>query len=248
MADALYDWPELYDLVCQRDPMMESHYLRHAGKAGLRTLELACGTGRLTLPLAQSGTEVTAGDLSGAMLERARQRAMALGLAVDFHQLDMRSFALGRQFDRIVIAANSLLHLTSLDDFAQFLGSVRAHLQDDGLLLFDIFVPSAALLSRPRGERQLVGDFAREGAGPVRLEETIDYDAASQISHVTWYWSSETEKDFAATPLTMRQVYPQELTALLALGGFRIAERFGGFDGETFGRTSRRQVVIATPN
>ncbi len=244
MADDLYERPELYDLVSPLDPDMERFYVGAAGGSGRQVLELACGTGRLALPLLRSGADVAGGDLSPAMLDTARQRANAEGLAPNLVPLDMRDFALGRRFDTIIVAANSLLHLTQTADQLAFLASAARHLKPDGRLIFDIFVPSAWILSRPGGERQLLGLFAHPELGEVRIEETIAYDPIAQISHIDWYWSHPAKTDFRHTKLGMRQIYPQELLLLLERGGFAVIERFGGFDHSPLTPTSMRQVVI----
>ena len=247
MADSLYDVPELYDLVLPPDPDMEQFYVTAAGGRGRRVLDLACGTGRFTLPLARSGALVTGGDLSPAMLSAARDRARSAGLAIDFVPVDMRDFSLGQRFDAVTIAANSLLHLTETPDLLRFLAAVRRHLGSDGVLVFDIFVPSAFLLSRPPAERQLIGTFDHPVLGPVTVEETISYDPVRQVSTARWYWSGPGQADFRQTELAMRQIYPQELPLLLELGGFRLVERFGGFDRSAFVAESMRQVCICTP-
>lgn len=247
MADGLYDLPELYDLVLPADPEMERFYLEAAGGAGREVLDLACGTGRFTLPLARSGATVTGGDLSETMLAVARRRSAAEGLAVSFVALDMRDFDLGRRFDVVTIAANSLLHLIETAEILDFLAGVKRHLKPGGRLIFDIFVPSAWLLSRPQGERQPMGDFAHPELGMITIEETIAYDPVRQVSQIEWYWSRPGHKDFRHTLLTMRQIYPQELPLLLERGGFQILERFGGFDRGPLTAASLRQVVICAP-
>lgn len=244
MADELYDWPELYDLVSAPDPAMEEFYVEAAGGAGRQTLDLACGTGRLTLPLARSGAEVTGGDLSEAMLAKARRRAAEEGLDLSLVSLDMRDFDLGRRFDAVIVAANSLLHLTRTSELLSFLKAVARHLEPDGRLIFDIFVPSARLLSLPRDERQKLGDFPHQELGTITLEETIFYDPISQISRVDWYWSRPGHPDFQHTPLEMRQIYPRELPLLLERGGFRLVQRFGGFDRSPLSPGSMRQVAV----
>ena len=246
MADALYDWPELYDLVAAPDAAMESYYVAAAGGADRNVLELACGTGRLTLPVALSGAAVTGGDISAGMLARAGQRASAAGVTCELVQLDMRDFTLGQSFDTILIAANSLLHLTQTRDLLSLLACAGRHLKPGGQLVFDIFVPSAHLLSQPEGRRQLIGDFVDAGTGSIRVEETIAYDPITQVSQADWYWSRPDTQDFRHTQILMRQIYPQELPLLLERGGFKISQRFGGFDRTPLTSASMRQVVIAT--
>jgi 2-polyprenyl-3-methyl-5-hydroxy-6-metoxy-1,4-benzoquinol methylase len=72
---ALYDVPDLYDLVMVRDTAAEAFYAEEARNRGGHVVDLACGTGRFTIPLAQLGINVMGGDTSKPMLERARTKA-----------------------------------------------------------------------------------------------------------------------------------------------------------------------------
>lgn len=243
--DGLYDDAELYDLVAPPDADMEHFYIRAAGGPGRRVLELACGSGRLAIPLAESGAYVTGGDLSETMLARARQLAAERGVDARFVTLDMRDFALGERFDAIVIGANSLMHLHTHDDFTRAFSTIRKHLEPEGRLFFDVFVPSAKLLSLPAGERQPLGSFTHSRLGTVTVEETVEYDPVTQLSGAHWYWSTPTRPDFRHTSLELRLIYPQELPLLLSLGGLRLEERYGDFDRSPLAVQSWRQVCVA---
>jgi SAM-dependent methyltransferase len=245
VMDSLYDDAELYDLVAPPSAEMEQYYLQAAGGPGRRVLELACGSGRLAIPLASSGASVTGGDLSEPMLARAREAAAERGVNVRFVALDMRDFALEQRFDAVVIGANSLTHLHTHDDFARAFTAIRRHLAPGGRLLFDIFVPSAKLLSLPQGERQLVGSFLHPSLGVVTVEETVVYDPITQLSRAEWYWSAPSRSDFRCTLIELRMIYPQEVPLLLKLGGLRLAERFGDFDHSPLTSRSWRQVCVA---
>jgi SAM-dependent methyltransferase len=242
--DSLYDDADLYDLVAPADAAMERFYVEAAGGPGRRVLELACGSGRFTVPLAASGALVTGGDLSATMLERARAAVLDASVSADFIQLDMRDFALDRQFDAIVITANSLMHLHTSADFARAFSAIRQHLAPGGRLVFDVFVPSTRLLSLPAGQRELLGTFPHPRLGDVTIEETITYDPITQISRADWYWSTADRKDFRHTPLELRQIFPQELPLLVASGGLRLVERFGDFKRGPLTAQSWRQVCI----
>ncbi|UYO00955.1 MAG: class I SAM-dependent methyltransferase [Devosia sp.] len=242
---SLYDDAGLYDLVAPPDAAMERYYVDNAGGPGRRVLELACGTGRFTVRLAASGADVTGADLSATMLAGARQRLTEQGLRADLIELDMRGFDLGVQFDAVVVAANSLMHLHTQDDFTRAMSSIRRHLAPGGVFAFDVFVPSARLLGRPPDQRHPLGTFAREGLGPVVVEETVSYDPITQISRADWYWSTNTQRDFRHTRLDLRQIYPQELPMLLGLGGLKLAQRYGDFALGTLTPQSFRQVCLA---
>ncbi|MCP3409513.1 bifunctional 2-polyprenyl-6-hydroxyphenol methylase/3-demethylubiquinol 3-O-methyltransferase UbiG [Bradyrhizobium sp. CCGB01] len=243
--NSLYDRPDLYDLMAPRDPILERFYVETARERGGRVLDLACGSGRLTIPLAQAGLEVVGGDLSAEMLERARSHARAQVVEVDLVRLDMRDFDLkGRTFDTVIVAMNSILHLHSLDDFRGFFRSVGRHLTQQGRLVFDAFLPNIAILNSDPERRELIGAVVHHVLGAITVEESARYDPLTQIRHVDWYWSSETEKDFWKVPLRMRSIFPQEMPLLVASGGLSLVERFGDFDRSPLTAGSMRQICL----
>jgi ubiquinone/menaquinone biosynthesis C-methylase UbiE len=243
--NSLYDRPDLYDLIAPSYPAMERFYVETARERGGRVLDLACGSGRLTIPLARSGLQVTGGDLSAKMLERARRSAEAQAIELHLVQLDMRHFDLnGRTFDTIIVAMNSVLHLHSLNDFTGFFRSIARLLSPKGRLVFDAFFPNAAMLSSDPDKRQLVGLIVHDLQGEIIVDETLRYDPLTQISHVDWYWSTSAKKDFWKTHMQMRNIFPQEMPLLIASGGLRLIERFGDFDRSPLVAGSARQVCL----
>jgi SAM-dependent methyltransferase len=247
MTDASpYDRPDLYDAIAPADAAMESFYSDEARRRGGRVLELACGSGRLTIPLARACSQVVGGDASPAMLARARRHAAEAGLDnVDFVPLDMRDFSIeGDRFSAIVLAANSILHLHTNEDLVGLFSSVARHLEPHGTFLFDAFVPSVPILGRDPWARFAVAEGLHETLGRIWVEETTRYDPIAQVSHIDWYWSHDGAMDFWHTPLRLRQIFPQELPLLIAASGLRMVERFGDFDRTPLTGTSRRQVCL----
>jgi len=104
-----------------------------------------------------------------------------------------------------------------------------------GALAFDVFVPSVRFLAREPNQRHLVGRFMHDELGELILEETTDYDAVSQVSRATWFWSTPDRPDIFVIPLHMRLLFPQELPLLVEMGGLRLLARYGDFDRSTFG-------------
>ena len=154
----------------------------------------------------------------------------------------MREFDLGRRFSLIFVARNSLLHLSGQDEFAAFFSCVRRHLDPDGILAFDIFNPDLQLLSRPSGERFHVIRATSPVHGEVTVEAMNDYDRDSQVNRATWFISTQGKRDAWVVPLHLRSIFPQELLALLALNGLRLARRDGDYSGGSFTHTSASQV------
>ena len=112
MSSDFYDHPDLYDALLP----VGAHLPFYAGLARQQAgavLELACGTGQITIPIALNGNPTVGLDRSRAMLDAARKRAAAANAPVEFVEGDMRDFALDRDFELIFVARNSLLHLLS---------------------------------------------------------------------------------------------------------------------------------------
>jgi SAM-dependent methyltransferase len=239
----LYELPEIYDALFHGDAGL-SHYLELARQHPGDVLELACGTGRLTVPLAESGVSVVGLDRSSTMLETAGARAKANGAEVEFVQGDMRTFDLGRTFSLIFVTSNSLLHLTSTADLLATFESVRRHLMPDGIFAFDVFNPDLRILARPRGERFPVASVVTEAHGTVVVEETHDYNTATQVNHGAWFISTAEKRDAWVVPMVLRSIFPEELTLLVSAAGFELIERFGGFSGEPFSAESPRQLCV----
>jgi SAM-dependent methyltransferase len=239
----LYDYPELYDaLMPVRGEV--SYYMGLAREASGDVLELACGSGQLTVPIAGAGLPIAGLDLSEPMLNIARERAAAARVSVEHLLGDMRNFDMGRKFRLIFIARNSLLHLHSIEDFMSAFAAIRRHLAPGGLFAFDIFNTNLHRLARPAGKRFPVMEKETESFGAISVEETTDYDAATQINRARWYISAPGRPDAWTLDLVLRSIFPQELPLLLAAGGFHLTSRAGELDGRPFDSNSRSQVCL----
>ena len=108
-----YDYPDLYDALLPVGAEVP-FYVDLARQQAGAVLELACGTGQLTIPIALQGLPTVGLDQSRAMLDAAKRRASAVSASVAFLQVDMRDFAFGREFnlDHSEFLASSLSRLT----------------------------------------------------------------------------------------------------------------------------------------
>lgn len=239
----LYDHPALYDALLQATAHIP-YYMDLARQASGDVLELACGTGQLTVPIAAAGSPVTGLDLSAPMLTAARQRAAATNAPVEYVLGDMRNFDLDRRFSLIFIGRNSLLHLHSTEDLLAVFAAVRRHLAPGGTFAFDIFNPNIQLLARPRGRRFPVFQKETESFGQLSVEQTTEYDPATQVGRSLWYISAPGKPDAWVVPLDLRNIFPQEVPLLLAAGGFQLKNRMGDLAQTPFDSASRLQVCL----
>ncbi len=223
-------------------------YLAEAKRARGPVLELACGTGRLTIPLKKKGVDITGLDYAAPMLERARAKAAASGVKIDFKSGDARKFSLGRKFKLVFIAFNSMQHFGRREELEGFFRSVKAHLVPGGRFVFDVFSPDPRYLTRDPEEMLPVAYYdAPAGGGKVLVNETYSYDKTAQVSRIVWHYRSEKTGKTVKKSLNLRCFFPEELQALLHYNGFRVLRRYGNFKRKPFGESSMKQVVVCAP-
>jgi SAM-dependent methyltransferase len=236
---------DLYDLEYDHDYDLP-FWLALAEREGGSVVEWGAGTGRLSVPLAVAGVDVTAVEVSENMLEKGREK----GDAVDWLRGDMRSVVLGRSYKLAVCAFNSFLCLLSLDDSLAFLRNAREHLEPDGLLGIEISAFSPEELCDLPGGPALRHDFTRKP-----LQRTLErfsvsqYNAASQLLQMRLFYELYGQEGKLETKrmheLTIRIVGRGELELMLLLAGFEIEAIYGGFEGEPFTADSDHLIVLA---
>ena len=189
-------------------------------------------------------------ELSPEMLSEAQRKAAERGVEVEWLQGDMREFDLGRAFDLVLIAGNSLLHLLEAEELAACFRSVRRHLAPGARLVFDVFNPSVRMLAQADGvrRRREALSFVDPDRGVVQVDVEETYDAAAQVTRGRWYFSTDSEADFVVAPLEIRSIFPQELPLLLSLGGLRVVERFGDWSRAPFTADAALQLCVCEPD
>lgn len=236
-----------------RDYQDDVPFLREvARRTGGPILELMCGTGRVLLPLAAAGFELTGVDSSPAMLAIARANLAAAGHAerVTLLEGDVRDIALpAGAFAMAFVAVNSFMHLEEVRDQLAALANARRALGRRGLLVLDLFNPDPAEIAREDNRLVLDREYELDGR-QVQKFIAIDSDAASQISRVTYLYD-ETGADGALTRRTMRfsmrWFYRYELEHLLARAGFTLRNLYGSYDLDDYGPGSPRLIAVAAP-
>lgn len=242
--DALYRDGRHYDLQHNRLTHDIDFYRSCARRFGAPVLELACGTGRLSLPIAQAGFAVTGMDVSEGMLAVARQKQTTEQPPLSWVVGDMRAFDLGERFNLVLLAFNSIAHLHQRDDVECCFSSVRRHLTETGRFVLAFFNPRLDFLTRPVDQTRELLRYADPDTGEeVIISESARYDAATQINYVNWHYQIG-ERSFAHA-LNMRMFFPQELDALFHYNGFEIEEKYGDFDRSAFISTSPHQIIVA---
>ncbi len=207
-----------------------------------RILELGAGSGRVSIPLARRGLEVTGLELSPKMLELGRENAARESVKIEFVLGDARDFNLEAQFPLVIAPFNALMHLYSLSDQDRALRCIKAHLEPGGVFAFDVYVPNFGSegVLRHEGETFLESDGTRTDV--FLLQRT---DKLAQIVTTSYYVdtiSPETNLQRNVIELTQRYFTRFELQRWLS--DFRL-EISGDFEGSRLDDSSKHFVVVA---
>ena len=240
----------LYDHLYKRRRDDVRWYAALAKARGGAVLELGCGTGRVSLAIAKAGVEVVGVDLSRAMLERAEAARARLPAKVrrlaTFRAGDFRSVRLRRRFPLVIAPFNALQHCYHRSEWEAVLATVRRHLAPRGRFVFDVLLPDPIVQARNPARRfsrtRLRHPVTRR---PFVYTEGFVHERQRQLL-VIYQWLDDLEDPSKKTvvPIAHRQMYPQELEALLHYNGFRVVMHQGGFRGEAPSEASESQVLV----
>lgn len=229
-------------------------YTALAAAEGGRVLEVACGSGRIVVPLARACRRVVGLDASPHMLSLARAKLVAAGLdspeRVRLIEADMRAFALGETFDLAIIAVKSFAYLTERADQLRSLQAVADHLRPGGVLAVDLLHPSPEWLSARPGSlnQDLVQHTPELGATVARTETTVSTDLARQVRVIRSAYEivsddGSVKKRFVEWPY--RFTHRFEAEHLLERAGLTVDAVYGGYRREPFRSESAAMVFVA---
>lgn len=244
---AVYDDAAFYDQEFVARTHDIPFFVKHATRADGAVLEVGCGTGRITLPVARAGVDITGLDVMPSMLARARLKAKEEQLPINWLEQDCRDIRSDRRYALIFSATNAMQHLHDLDSVTAFLASARSALRPGGTLIVDVFNPDVAKLSRtsvvPYQHKSIVDSFGNT----LDVQAVTYYDAATQVLHFTLDYL----RDGVGTrskKVSMRCFFPQELLALCRIAGLDVMWRCGDYNESPFTSNSPKQILFCRKN
>jgi SAM-dependent methyltransferase len=245
-----FDDGELYDSLFAGISYGVVPYVALARAAAGPVLEIACGTGRVTLPCLQAGVDVDGLDLSPAMLATLRGKAAALGFSPTLYQADMSDFHLPRRYALIMITFNAFIHNVTQESQVRCLQLCREHLASGGMLAFDTYFPSPAIIRAPQDTRVLELETRHPRTGEaIRLYDTRRFNHVEQIQHslneVEAVDVAGNVRQLQRSEFCVRWVYKAELALLLRAAGFARWEIYGGFDHRPLTDETHEMIVHA---
>ena len=242
VGDLIYD-ADIYDGMNTRMDDLRFYRRWLPQNKNARILELCCGTGRLTIPIAKEGYDITGVDFTPSMLQQAKAKASEAGLEIGFIEADIRTLDLQEKYDLVFIPFNSIHHLYRNEDLFQAFAVVKNHLKEGGLFLMDCFNPDIRYITEAEKGQQEIAAYTTGSGREVVVKETMRYENATQINRIQWHYFIDGEFD-STQDLDMRMFFPQELDSYLEQSGFKIIHKYGGFEGEPFNDYSDKQIFV----
>jgi ubiquinone/menaquinone biosynthesis C-methylase UbiE len=240
-----YDWENAQTLGRRDVPF----WRRVAAGAIGPALELGCGTGRVSLPLARAGVELVGIDRSAPMLERARTRVvrsprLRLGNSPRFVRGDIRALPFDDDAFRMVLAPYGILQsLIRPRDLIATLASVARVLAPGGTFGIDL-VPDVPKWREYRNRVQLRG---RAGGAQLTLVESVRQDP---VHHLTTFEQTYIEQRGTRVrehrfDLTFRTLSVRQMTRQLDSAGFRVDAVLGDYRGRPWDDRADVWIIMA---
>ncbi len=225
-----YADPVLDELVSGVPNLEDSILLELAEKATGTVLEIGCGYGRITIPLAERGIELVGVELCTPSLAAARQKGA--GLPIQWVAGDARTFQLGRTFPLIFARGAVFDFMLTHQEQVAMLARVREHLTADGIFVFDICTHHFSEMVNQA--ESLWFTFTDQEGRQICATGSSHYDYARQRWFQRgWYRLNSADGAPIAEPweLTLRYTMPQDLETLLHYNGFTVIERYTDWFG-----------------
>ncbi|WP_078392911.1 class I SAM-dependent methyltransferase [Shouchella patagoniensis] len=207
-------------------------------------LELACGTGRLTIPLAEKGYNVTGVDLHEGMLKKAKEKAAKKEVAIPFYLQDCTQLSFPNQFECLFMVGNSFQHFLTNQSQDALLASVSKHLTNNGLFIFDTRNPILAELSKPDHYVTEFQDYRGYDVKEHHLETYEDGDQLLRCHTNRKYFKNGEYLHSEQDSILLRYTYPLEMARLLASHGFKIEKRYGNWKGDDVSTNAPQMIFI----
>jgi SAM-dependent methyltransferase len=246
---------DLYDYVKPYSERRDvAFFVDAARQAAGPVLEVGCGTGRVLIPTARAGVEITGLDLSTHMLRVCRERLAAeppeVQERVQLVHGDMRDFDLGRTFALATIPFRPFQHLTTVADQIACLRMIHRHLAPGGRLILDIFNPSLEALTRDNLGQELKLDDGfgmPDGSRAERRHKIVSRDPYEQLINIEQIYyvthpDGREERYVHAFPL--RYLFRYEAEHLLVRCGFDVQTLYADYDKSPYGSQYPGELIF----
>jgi SAM-dependent methyltransferase len=238
-GDAL--WRELYLFMFSEKRFTEATeqaptILSLAKPKGKAILDLCCGPGRFSIPLAKSGFRVTSVDKCRYLLNKARAKASRAGVSIEWICQDMRDFSRPCAFDLALSMFTSFGYFEDRQEDAAVLGNILRSLRPGGSLLIDVMGKEVfARMPQP-----VMCELLADGSKLVQRPEVVDDWTRLRHEWILIRNGMARSFNFHTTLYS-----GQELRDLLSRAGFGKVRLYGSLAGEDYGWNAKRLIALA---
>src|SRR4029453_12002056 len=222
--------------------------------SGGPVLEVASGTGRVLIPIARAGVQITGFDLSSTMLQVCQRRLLdepeAVRSRITLKHGDMRDFDLSGTFNLAILPFRPFQHLTNVDDQLSCLSSIHRHLVPGGQLVLDLFNPWLEGLVQDNGGKEIgeEPEFATpDGRRVVRRHKIVARDYANQVNQVELIYyvpHADGREDRLVHAFPMRYLFRFEAEHQLARCGFAVESIYADYDKTPYGSKYPGELIF----
>jgi len=229
-------------------------YFEKAKSSSGPVLELACGTGRILLPIAREGIAIHGVDISLPMIkvlqDRLRREPKDVQELVSVLRGDIRNFRSKQQYPLVIIPFRPLQHMYTVEDQVAALETAAFHLEAEGQLVFDVFYPKFDNLTSKIGEEFLELEWIPKSDPSKVIRRYLRKESLDKINQnftATFIFRTyegaklvqeETE------PLKMSYYTYPHLRALFLLTGLEIVEEYGSFEKTPLDNDARQMIFV----
>ena len=221
-------------------------YINESKKAKGKVLEIACGSGRLLLPILESGCDIEGLDLSPEMLKVLDKKIKAKNLKTRLYNQSMLDFTLDEKYNLVFIPFTSFFILSSQEDQINCLKNCYKHLNEGGKLIVDFFVNSYTITMDQDSRRRFVKEMEFNDE-TIMMYETAKNNTITQRKTVIYNYEFYNKNSVLVKnelrKIDLRWIYPDEMKLMSKLAGFDEIDIYGDFEyGEL---VSDRQRLVA---
>ena len=234
-------WERIYPLMfsAEGDDLAHEEVANLLDLTGItsgRALDLCCGPGRHSVSLAKAGFDVTGLDISDFLLARAKDRAEAAKVQIDWVNEDMRNYAMPEGFDLVINLYTSFGYFAQQSDDMKVLRNIAASLAEGGAVVLDV-VGKEALAGQLPLDRQPTAEH--DGSLLIERIEVVEDWGRARVQWMFIQGDNVQRFDFEHTLYSGK-----ELRELMNWAGLSDVTLYGGLDGRPYGPGAERLVAV----
>ncbi|TQR19992.1 class I SAM-dependent DNA methyltransferase [Psychrobacillus vulpis] len=243
-----YDDPVSYDIENNAYIGELPLLVKWASKKAGPIIDLACGTGRMTIPLASEGYNLIGVDLHTGMIEQAKKKTQELNVQIEWIEQDCTQLDLNCKSSLIYMVGNSIQHFYTNESQNMLLNSIHNHLKEDGVFIFGTRFPSAEELLQPSTEEYWKTYNDTVCNKEVDVYTISNYDAISQIQHYITIRKFKNDDgeivEEKRTNISLRYTYPKEMERILSDNGFEILHVYKDWNGTPISNDAYEMIYV----